>query len=586
MFKLCRYLRNYKIEVILGPIFKLFEAVFDLVTPLVMAKMIDEGVERGDSAYVWKLGGVMVLLGACGLGFALFCQYAAARAAYGFGTELRRDLFQRVLSFSYAETDRFGTASLMTRLTGDVMAAQTGVNMAIRLASRVPFLIIGSAVLAWTIDPKQSLIFLAAAPVVALTLYCIMGRSIPLYRKVQKKLDGVTLLTRENLSGVRVIRAFSKQEEEQERFHAASEALTEASVRVGKISALLNPMTTLITNLAIAALLWFGGARVNVGDLTQGEMIALVNYMTQIALALVVVANLAVIFTKAAASAVRIHEVLETEPTVTEGTAERGTADHSPKLELCHVTFGYGGDEPALRDVSLKLYEGDTLGIIGGTGSGKSTLVNLICRFYDPDSGDIFLDGRPLGAYSFQALRKKIGLVPQHAKLFSGTIAENLRWANPEASLEQMQKAAEISQSAEFIAELEQGYETQVQQGGSNFSGGQRQRLTIARALTGNPELLILDDSSSALDYATDYRLRKALKEQLSNTAVVMISQRASAIRHADQILVLDDGEPAGLGTHADLLRTCEVYREICRSQMTSEELEQEILAAEGGDAS
>lgn len=572
MMRLLRFLKNYKWDAIVGPTLKLLEAIFELIVPLVMAKIIDVGIKNGDVPYVLKMGGVIVILGVCGLAFALVCQYVAARAAYGFGTELRSELFRHINSLSHAEIDKFGTSSLITRLTSDITAAQNGVNMAIRLASRAPFLIIGSAVMAMAMDVKLSLIFFAAAPLVALTLYIIMSKSIPFYSTIQKKLDRISLLTRENLVGARVIRAFSRQQSEQKEFSEACDSHTDSSVIVGKISALLNPLTSVIMNLAIVAIIWFGGYRVDSGALTQGQIIAFVNYMTQISLALVVVANLVIIFTKASASAARINEVFDTKATVTE-KAETITerAEGAPRIEFRDVVFSYGGGDPEINHVSFKIMPGETVGIIGGTGSGKSTLVNLIPRFYDTAEGEVLVDGVNVKEYTFADLRGKIGMVPQGAQLFKGTIIKNMRWRNENADIDDIKRAIEISQSGEFVSKLPEGLDTMVMQGGKNFSGGQRQRLTIARALVGSPEILVLDDSSSALDYATDYKLRKAIAENLEGTTVIMISQRASTIKNADKIIVLDDGEAVGMGTHEELMASCEVYREICRSQQTDD---------------
>lgn len=569
MFKLRRFLKNYKKELILGPFFKLLEAIFELIVPLVMADIIDTGIKNGDSVYVWKMSGLIVLLGVCGLGFALTCQYFAAKCAYGFGTELRNSLYKHINSLSHAEIDRFGTSSLTTRLINDTNLAQNGVNMFIRLAVRAPFLIIGAAVMAMILDFKLSLIFLIAAPIITLILYIIMKKTVPLYKKIQKNLDRVSLLTRENLEGSRVIRAFSKQEKEKKEFNEASNELAVNSIIVGKISAILNPVTFMIMNLSIVALLWFGGVRVNVGDLSQGQITAFVNYMTQILLALVVLANLIVIFTKAASSSSRINDVFETKSTVAEGTKTKFDFS-SPAIECKNLTFTYpGAGGPAIKNISFTLKKGETLGIIGGTGSGKSTLAALIPHFYNVTGGTLKIFGNNIEEYRLQFLRKSIGLVPQKATLFSGTIAENMRWSNPNATEDEIIKALKIAQAWEFVYQLPNGLKTHISQGGKNFSGGQRQRLTIARALVGEPSIVILDDSMSALDYETDFKLRKALSEHLKDTAVIMISQRATTLKNADSILVLDDGEQIGLGTNEQLLKSCEEYKEIYNSQMS-----------------
>ena len=569
MFKLRRFLKNYKKELILGPFFKLLEAIFELIVPLVMADIIDTGIKNGDSVYVWKMSGLIVLLGIGGLGFALTCQYFAAKCAYGFGTELRNSLYKHINSLSHAEIDRFGTSSLTTRLINDTNLAQNGVNMFIRLAVRAPFLIIGAAVMAIILDFKLSLIFLIAAPIITAVLYIIMRKTVPLYKKIQKNLDRISLLTRENLEGVRVIRAFSKQEKEKKEFNEASNELAVNSIVVGKISAILNPVTFMIMNLSIVAILWFGGIRVNIGDLSQGQITAFVNYMTQILLALVVLANLIVIFTKAASSSSRINEVFETQPSVTGGTKVKFDFG-APAVECGDLTFTYpdaGG--PALKNISFSLKKGETLGIIGGTGSGKSTLASLIPHFYNVTGGKLKIFGSDIYDYNLEFLRKSIGIVPQKAALFSGTIAENMRWSNPDATEDEIIKALKIAQAWEFVRKLPEGLKTHISQGGKNFSGGQRQRLTIARALVGSPPIVILDDSMSALDYATDLKLRKALSEHLSDTAVIMISQRATTLKNADSILVLDDGAQIGLGTNEQLLESCEEYKEIYNSQMS-----------------
>ena len=574
MWKLRRFLKEYKKQVILGPIFKWMEAVLELIVPLVMAKIIDVGVRDRDTGYVFRMGGLLLLIAAVSLGCALICQYFASVASQGVGTNLRREIFRRVNAFSHAELDRFGTHSLITRVTNDVNQLQVAVAMLIRLVVRAPFLAVGAVVMAFTIDVKLSLIFLVVFPMIVGVLYFVMGRSVPFFRVMQKKLDKISLITRENLEGARVIRAFSKQESELKRFSEASDDLADTSVRVGRLSALLNPLTYVIMNLGIVAILWFGGFRVDAGQLTQGEIIAFINYMTQILQALIVVANLVVIFTKASASASRVNELLETEPSVREETSvpvelEAG----APALVFDDVSFCYpGAEEPSLSHITLSLRPGETLGVIGGTGAGKSTFANLIPRFYDATAGSVQVFGRDVREYPFAQLRRLVGTVPQKAAVVSGTIGENLRWGNPAASDEDLWAALETAQAKPFVEALPKGLGTHVEQGGKNFSGGQKQRLTIARALAAKPEILILDDSSSALDFATDAALRKALREDTRGLAVVMISQRASTIRHADHILVLDDGEMAGLGTHEELFESCPVYREICLSQLSAEE--------------
>lgn len=575
MIKLARYLKYFLKEVIIGPLFKLTEAIFELIVPLVMAKIIDVGIKNGDAAYIWKMGGLMVLLGVAGLCFALICQYLASKASQGVGTMLRNDLFLHINSFSYAEIDKLGTPSLITRITNDVNQIQVAVAMLIRLVVRAPFLVVGAAVMAMMLDLKLSLTFLAAAPLVAIALYLVMSRSIPFYRVIQKKLDKISLITRENLTGVRVIRAFSKQKDEEKRFDDASDDLTKTAVRVGKISALLNPITFMIMNMAIVAVVWFGGMRVDTGALTQGQVIAFVNYMTQIMLALVVVANLVILFTKASACAARINEVLETKPSVEEKTVQPAVpVKGAPKIEFKNVSFSYHKDslEYALENIDFKILPGQTIGVIGGTGSGKTTLVSLIPRFYDVTCGQILVDGVDVRDYPFHQLRSQIGMVPQRAVLFSGTIRQNMRWGKADATDQEILEALEIAQAAEFVDKLKNGLDTLILQEGKNLSGGQKQRLTIARALVSRPQILILDDSASALDFATDYKLRKAIAAKTRETTVFLVSQRANTVKRADQIIVLDDGRVAGIGTHLELYENCPIYREICLSQLSEEE--------------
>ncbi|WP_310604370.1 ABC transporter ATP-binding protein [Anaerosporobacter sp.] len=603
MKKLTRYLKSFKKQVIIGPFFKLLEAIFELIVPLVMASIIDKGIANGDKAYVLKMGGVMILLGVLGLIFALICQYSAALASQGVGTKLRNDLFRHINHLSYKEIDTIGTNSLITRITNDVNQIQLVVAMLIRLVIRAPFLVIGATVMALMIDLKLGLIFLVVAPLVSIVLYIVMSRSVPFYKVRQSKLDKVSLITRENLAGARVIRAFSKQEHEKERFHESSDEVADIAIQVGKLSAILNPATFTILNVAIIAIIWFGGFRVDNGSLTQGQIIAFVNYMTQISLALVVVANLVVIFTKGSASAARINEIFETEPSIVEGdytgndktniennkNNENKTENQKlsekqeksniftniiPKIQFNDVSFSYlGNEEYSLEHLTVDIQKGETIGIIGGTGSGKSTLVNLLPRFYDVTKGSILLDGIDIKQYDFNTLRKQFGIVPQRAALFSGTILENMRFAKEDASMEEIQKAARIAQAEEFIESKPEGYQTMISQGGKNLSGGQKQRLTIARALVGNPEILILDDSASALDFATDAKLRTSIQEECEEMTVFIVSQRANSIKYADKIIVLDDGLVKGIGTHEELFNSCEVYREICLSQLSEEEV-------------
>lgn len=579
MRKLVKYLKKYKKNVILGPIFKLTEAVFELIVPLVMAQIIDVGIANKDSGYIWKMGGVLVLLGVCGLGFALICQYVASVASQGFGTELRRELYHHINTLSHKEVDEFGTPSLITRLTSDINQLQVAVAMLIRLVVRAPFLVIGSTIMAFMIDAKLALIFVLVIPLVAVVMWLVTTRTIPFFKSIQKKLDKTSLITRENLVGARAVRAFSKQEYEQERFKDNAEDIEKAAVRAGKISALLSPVNAIILNLAIVAIIWFGGLSVNVGDLTQGQVIALVNYMNQILLALVVVANLVVIFTKSAACAARVNEVLDTKPSIEGKETTKGNVDPSaPAVRFDKVSFSYhDNSEYALEDISFTAGKGQTIGIIGGTGSGKSTLVNLIPRFYDTSKGVVSVCGTDVRNYNLGDLRKKIAVVPQKAVLFSGTIRENMKWGGDNITDEQIWRALKISQAYEFVERLDKGLDHEILQGGKNLSGGQKQRLTIARAIAADPEILILDDSASALDFATDAKLRTAIKENCTNMTVFLISQRANTVKNADRIIVLDDGKMVGTGTHKELLQTCTDYCQICLTQFSAEELEKEI---------
>ena len=575
MWKLKRFLGQYKKQVLLGPLFKWVEAVLELIVPLVMASLIDVGVTGRDSGYIFKMGALLLLIAAVSLGCALICQYFASVASQGVGTNLRREMFAKINSLSHAELDRFGTHSLITRITNDVNQLQLAVAMLIRLVVRAPFLAVGAVVMAFTVDVQLSLIFVIAFPLIVLVLYVVMSKSVPFFRVMQKKLDRISLITRENLEGARVIRAFSKQKEELSRFTGASDDLADTAVRVGRLSALLNPLTSIIMNAGVAAILWFGGFQVDAGRLSQGEIVALVNYMNQILLALTVVANLVVIFTKASASAARVNAVLETEPSVADSAAAEVRPDpDAPVLCFENVSFAYAGsEEPSLEGVTLTLRRGETLGVIGGTGAGKSTFVNLIPRFYDATGGNLKICGRDIREYPLAQLRRMISVVPQKAAVVSGTIADNLRWRKENASEEELWAALRTAQAADFVGALPKQLQSYVEQGGKNFSGGQKQRLTIARALVGEPEVLILDDSSSALDFATDAALRKSLREDTRGLTVVIVSQRASAVRRADRILVLDNGEMAGLGTHEELLQSCPVYKEICLSQMSAEEV-------------
>lgn len=573
MRKLLRYLRNYKKESIIGPLFKLLEACFELIVPLVMANIIDIGIKNQDMPYIWKMGVVLLLFGVLGLTCSLTAQYFAAKAAVGFGTELRHDLFSHIGTLSYTEIDQAGSATLVTRMTSDINQVQSGVNLVLRLFLRSPFIVVGAMVMAFTISVKVSLIFVVAVPLLALVIYGIMVVTIPLYKKVQRGLDQILLSTRENLSGIRVIRAFRTQTEEVKSFSEENNHLVNLQMLVGKISALLNPATYVIVNVATIAIVWFGGKQVYQGTLSQGEVIALVNYMSQILLALVALANLIVSFTKAIASASRINEVFDLHSSVVDGVQEQQNDGQEEAVRFEHVSMSYNGKEEAISDISFSVKRGETIGIIGGTGSGKSTLVNLIPRFYDAARGKVFINGEDVKKHKLEALRKKIGVVPQKAVLFQGTIRDNMKIGNENATDEMICHALEIAQAMEVV-EKKGGLDGKISQNGKNLSGGQRQRLTIARAIVRDPEILILDDSASALDFATDAKLRKAIAESTDEMTVFIVSQRVSSVMQADQIIVLDDGEMAGIGTHQELLRTCNVYQEICRLQLVQEEVE------------
>lgn len=577
MFRLFKYLKKYKFEAIFGPIFKLTEAIFELIVPIVSAKIIDVGVNgNGGVPYIIKMGIVMVLLGFFGLGFSLCCQYLASKASQGVGTDLRNDLFKKIQSFSHKEIDFFGPSTLTTRMVSDINQIQTGVAMLIRLAIRVPCLIVGATIMAMSIDLGLSVIFLIVGPLVSFVLYLIMIRSVPLYKVVQKKLDAVSLIARENLDGIRVIRAFSRQENENTRFENASDDLTKTALKVGRISALLNPATFLIMNSAVIAVIFFGGMKVNSGTLTQGEIIAFINYISQILLALVALANLVIILTKAAACASRVADVLEVESSIKDGGKDLPKdSENVPVVEFKNVSFAYNENtgEKVLDDISFTLSKGETLGVIGGTGSGKTTLISLIPRFYDATEGEVLINGENVKNLNLKPLRAFVSVVQQGASIIKGTVKENIVMGRKDISDEDVEKAAQTAQAHEFISKLSEGYETVIERSGSNLSGGQKQRLAIARAVAGNPSVLILDDSASALDFATDAALRRAINKTSENRAVIIVSQRVNSVRYADKIAVLDDGKLAGLDSHEKLLDTCEVYREICLSQLSSEEV-------------
>lgn len=575
MFKLKRFLADYKRQVIIGPIFKLIEAILELLLPFMMKQLVDVGIKNHDSHYIFIMGAVMLATALLGMGCAYICQYSASIASQGTGTAMRNALFRHIMRFSDAELNRFGTTSLITRVTNDVTQLQYAVAMLIRLVIRAPFLCIGGLVMAMIIDLKLSLILVIAIPLFILVLTWIMRACVPLYKKLQQKLDTLSRLLRESLSGIRVIRSFSKNEKEKERFSEAGYEWQKTAVRVGKISALMNPITTLIMNFAVLAVLWFGGIEINSGNMSQGDIIAYINYLSMILLALVVVSNLVVTFTKAAASAARVNEIFETSPSINDDThnAMPQFCSDAPLLSFQHVSFAYPNSaENALQDIDFSLNAGQTIGIIGGTGSGKSTLARLIPRLYDVTKGSITFHGCDIRSIPQQKLREKVSMAFQSASLFSGTIEENIRFGNTKISYETVVAAAKAAQAEEFILRMPQGYQSYIEQGGKNLSGGQKQRLNVARALAQMPEILILDDTSSALDYATDLKMRTAIREYSRDMAVIMISQRASVLTDANCILVLDDGHIAGIGSHEELLKNCPVYIEICQSQVLTEQ--------------
>ena len=569
MWKLLIYLKDYKKETVLGPLFKLLEASFELMVPLVMASIIDVGIDNKDTKYVLLMGGVLLLLAVVGLASSLTAQYFAAKAAVGFAAKLKSALFRHIETFSYSEMDRLGSTSLITRMTSDMNQVQSGVNLVLRLFLRSPFIVFGAMIMAFTIDVKAALIFVVAIPLLSIVVFGVMLVSIPLFKKVQAGLDRVLGITRENLTGVRVIRAFRKEGEETEEFERANLDLNRVQMFVGRISALMNPFTYVIINGATIVLIWTGAVRVEGGLITQGAVVALVNYMSQILVELVKLANLIITVTKAIACGNRIQDVFEIHTSLPD-SAEKDVASGAGEKAVVfeHVGLKYQeSSEESLTDVSFVAKKGEVIGIIGGTGSGKTSLVNLIPRFYDITSGKLCIDGEEIGQYPLTQLREKIGIVLQRAVLFYGTIRSNMQWGRPEATDEEIWEALSTAQAADFVRAKEGGLDALVEQGGKNFSGGQRQRLTIARALVKKPEILILDDSASALDYATDAALREGIREKMRGTTVFIVSQRTSSILHADHIIVLDDGEVAGTGTHEELLADCEVYREIYESQ-------------------
>ena len=579
MRRLFRYLKGYEKETVIAPLFKMLEACFELLVPLVVARIVDEGIQNADLPFIWRQCGLLVLLAVVGMASSLTAQYFAAKSALGFGTALRRDLFAHINTLSHTELDRMGTPTLVTRMTSDVNQVQNGLNMTLRLLLRSPFIVIGAILMALTISPVLTLWFLGITAVISLVIWAIMRATVPIYHDAQTTLDRVTQLTRENYVGARVVRAFSRQKDEMAGFAAANDRLRDVQLAAGRISALMNPITYLIVNLGAIAILWHGGRQVDAGALTQGEVMALLNYLSQILLNLLRIADLVIIMTRAVASAVRVSEVLATPTSMPDPAApELDAVPGAPAVAFEDVGFAYAGaGAPSLTGVTLAAAPGEPTGVIGGTGSGKTTFVSLIPRFYDATGGRVLLFGHDVRRYGFAQLRRMIGVVPQKAVLFTGTIRDNMRWAKPDATDEEIWAALEIAQAAEFVRAKPGGLDAPVETAGRNFSGGQRQRLTIARALVPMPRILILDDSASALDYATDAALRTAIKEKTQGMTVFIVSQRAAAVRQADRILVLDDGAPAGLDSHARLLQSCAVYREICLSQLSKEEVSRTV---------
>ena len=576
MKRLIMYLKDYKKESILAPLFKLLEAFFELMVPLVMANIIDYGISNRNMGYIGKMGLLLLLLGVVGLASSITAQFFAAKAAVGFSTKLRQALFNHIEDLSFTDIDKAGTSTMITRMTSDVNQVQSGVNMTLRLFLRSPIIVFGAMIMAFTIDVKCALIFVVAIPLLSVVVFGIILSTIPLYKKVQSKLDQVLGITRENLTGVRVIRAFHQEAKEADRFRENNEALSAMQIFVGKISACMNPVTYIIVNGAIIALIYTGAVQVNIGNLSQGEVVAIINYMNQILVELVKLANLIVTMTKALACAERVASVFEIGADATEDEKKAAldnriaakVDEKAPFLDFNHVSLTYqGAGAPTLQDMNFTVNRGDTVGIIGGTGSGKTSLVNLIPGFYPATEGEILLEGRDIKTMSDEELRGRIGVVPQKAVLFKGTIRSNLQWGKPDATEEEMWRALELAQASEVVDGKPGKLDATVAQNGKNFSGGQRQRLTIARALVRNPEILILDDSASALDYATDAKLRAAIRTLEDKTTTFIVSQRASTIRHADKIIVLDDGEIVGMGTHDELLKDCTVYQEIYYSQ-------------------
>lgn len=579
MRKLLRYIKGYEKQTILAPLFKMLEACFELFVPLVVAGIIDTGIKNADTVYIWQRCGLLVLLAAVGLACSLTAQYFSATAALGFGTALRRDLFRHIDTLSYSELDGIGTPTLVTRMTSDINQVQNGVNLTLRLLLRVPFIVLGALVMAFSISPRLTVLFLVVTAVISLIIWGIMRTTMPIYRDAQNHLDRVTLLTRENYVGARVVRAFARQPDELAAFVQTNDRLKAIQTKAGRISALMNPLTYLVVNLGIIAILVRGGQQVNTGALTQGQIIALINYMSQILINLLRMADLVISVTRALASGARVSEILDTQTTMPDpAAAELPPIENAPAVSFDGVTFGYrGAGAPSLTDISFAAQNGETVGVIGGTGSGKTTLINLAARFYDADTGSVKLFGHDVKEYSFTQLRRMVGIVPQQAVLFTGTIRDNMQWAAPGADDDAIWRALEIAQAADFVRSKPGMLDAPVETAGRNFSGGQRQRLTIARALVPQPKILILDDSASALDFATDAALRKAIHEKTKGMTVFIVSQRAASVQRADHILVLDDGHLVGDAPHAELLKTCEVYKEICLSQLSREEVAQTL---------
>ena len=578
MRELLKYLKAYRKESILAPLFKMLEATFELFIPLVVKQIIDVGIGNGDTGYILKMGGLLVFLGVVGLTASLTAQYFAAKAAVGFSTSLRNDLFAHINRLSYSEIDRVGTSTLITRMTSDINQVQTGLNLFLRLFLRSPFIVFGAMIMAFTVDVKSAMVFVVVIPLLSVVVFGIMLITMPLYKKVQRQLDRVLLTTRENLEGVRVIRAFNRQDDEMKRFEEENSSLVGMQVFVGKISALMNPVTYVIINGGIIVLVWVAGRQVDMGIITQGAVVALVNYMSQILVELIKLANLIINISKALACAGRVQKVFEEKSSIVDPAGEGGrlpAGESVPRVEFKNVDFCYGGaKEPSLSGISLQVRAGQTVGVIGGTGSGKTTLVNLIPRFYDVAGGQVLVDGEDVRQWPLKELRNKIGVVPQRAVLFAGSLRENMKWGRAEATDEEIYQALSIAQAKEFVDEKGEGLDLAIAQEGKNLSGGQRQRLTIARALVRRPQILIMDDSASALDFATDARLRKAIREETRDMTVFLVSQRAATVRNADVIVVLDDGAVAGIGTHSELVHSCQVYREICLSQLSPEEVQ------------